>query len=58
MDLRQNVLAINQDRLPLRRAKRDMQDGPLFGNVDLLASEHRIDPRAEPGLFGQLQQQS
>lgn len=55
MDLRHNVLAINQDRLPLRRAKREMQDGPLFGNVDLLASENRIDPRAEPGLFGQLQ---
>ena len=30
---------------------------PASPNVDLLASEHRIDPRAEPGLFGQLQQQ-
>ena len=58
MDLGHNVLAINQDRLPLRRAERNMQDGPLLGNVDLLASEHRIDSRAEPGLFGQLQQQS
>jgi hypothetical protein len=58
MDLRQNVLAINHDRLPLRRAKRDMQDGPLFGNVDLLACEHRINPRAKPGLVGQLQQQA
>jgi hypothetical protein len=35
-----------------------VQNGPLLGSIDLLASEHRIDPRAEPGLFGQLQQQS
>ncbi len=58
MDLGHNVLAIDQDRLPSRRAQRDVQDGPLFGNVDLLAGEHRIDPRAEPGLLGQFQQQS
>ena len=52
-----DVFAVNQDRLPLRRAQRYVQDGPLLGHVDLLAREHRIDPRAQPGLFGELQQQ-
>src|ERR1700758_4980262 len=35
-----------------------MQDGPPLRTVDLLTCEHRIDPRAQPGLFGQLQQQT
>ena len=41
-----------------RRAQRDMQDGALFGHVDLVATEHRVDARAQSDLVGQRQQQA
>ena len=34
-----------------------MQDRPVFGNVDLFALEHRVDPRAQVALLRELQQQ-
>ena len=36
---------------PLRRAERDVEDGPLLGDVDLLPPEHRVDPGARPDSF-------
>ena len=49
--------AVDHDRLALWRAQRDVQHGAIFGCVDLLAAEHRVDPRAQARLFGELQQQ-
>ena len=40
----------------LRRAQGDVQDGAVFRDVDFLAAEHRVDPRAQAGFLGQLQQ--
>jgi hypothetical protein len=34
-----------------------MQDGAIFRHVDFLASKHRVDPGAQPGLFGELEEQ-
>ena len=34
-----------------------MQDGPVLGDVDLLAPEHGVDPRAQAGFLGQLQEE-
>ena len=42
---------------PLRRAQRHVQNGPVFGDVDLLAPEHGVDPLAQAGFLGQLQQE-
>src|SRR5271166_4861119 len=34
-----------------------MQHGPLLGDVDLLSAEHRVDPRAQIRLLGQLKEE-
>ena len=34
-----------------------MQDGAVLGDVDLLAAEHRVDPPAQAGLLGELDEQ-
>jgi hypothetical protein len=57
MDLRHHVLAVHDDRRVPRRPERRVQDGPLFRDVDLLAAEHRIDPRPQPGLLCQPQKE-
>ena len=33
-----------------------MQDGPVFRDVDFLASEHGVDPRLQAGFLRQLQE--
>ena len=55
--LRHHVLSLEFDGLAFGRAQRNVQNGPLFGDVDLLAPEHRIDALAQAGFSGQLQQQ-
>ncbi len=57
MHFRHDVLAIDDDRRSLRRAERDMQHGAVFGDVDLVAAEHRVDARAQPGFVGEFEQQ-
>ena len=57
MNLRHDVLAVDDDGCAFRRAQRHVQDGPIFGDVDLLAAKHRVDPRAQPGLLGELDEQ-
>ncbi len=57
MDLGHHVLAIHDDGLPLGGAQGHVQDGPLFGDVDLLAPEHGIDSGPQAGFLRQLQQQ-
>ncbi len=42
---------------PLRCAEGHVQDGPVFGDVDLLAAEHGVDPLAQTGFLGQLHEQ-
>ena len=34
-----------------------MQNGPVFGNVDFLTSEHGVDPRSQIRFLRQLHQQ-
>ena len=57
MNLRHDILAIHDDGSSFRRAKRDVQGGPIFGGVDLLAPEHGVDPRAQAGLLRQIEKQ-
>ena len=57
VDLRHDVLAVDDDGRAFRRAKGHMQDGAIFRDVDFLAAKHRVDPGAQPGLFGELDEQ-
>ena len=57
MDLRHDVLAVDEDRGVARRAQRHVQHGALLGDVDLLAAEHGVDALAQARLFGELEQQ-
>ena len=36
---------------------RDVQDGAVLGDVDVLAGEHRVDPLPQPRLLGQRDKQ-
>ena len=54
VNLGHDVLAVDYDRRAARRAQRDVQHGAVFGDVDLVAAEHRVDALAQPALLGQL----
>src|SRR5512142_1011418 len=58
VNLANHVHAIEEDLLALWRAQRDMQNRPLFGDVDLVAREHGVDVLAQAGLLRELQEQS
>ena len=55
VNLRHDVLAVDDDGCALRRPQGHVQHGAVFGDVDFLAAEHGVDPRAQPGFLGQLQ---
>ena len=55
---RHHVLAVDDDRLAPGRAQRHVQHRALFGDVDLVAVEHRVDSRAQPDLVGEREQQA
>ncbi len=57
VDLGHHVLAVDDDRCPSRRAQGHVQHGAVLGDVDLLAAEHGVDPRAQAGFLRQLQEQ-
>ena len=57
MDLGHHVLAVDDDGCAFRGAQGHVQDGPLLGDVDLLAPEHGIDPRSQAGFLGQLEEE-
>src|ERR1700734_3413654 len=57
MNRRHDILAVQNDRLTLRRAQRNMQHSPVLRNVDLVPTEHRIDLLAQTRFLGQLDQQ-
>ena len=57
VNLGNDVHAIGEDLLVLWGAQRDMQNGALFGDVDLVAREHGVDVLAQAGLLRKLKQQ-
>ena len=57
MDLRHDVLAVRHERGVSRRAQRHVQHRALFGDVDLVATEHGVDSRAQAGLVRKLNQE-
>ena len=57
MDLGNDVLAVDHDRLAFGSAQGHVQDGAVFGDVDLLAAEHGVDACFQARFLGQLQQQ-
>src|SRR5262249_54251066 len=57
VDLGHDVLAVHDDRRATRSAQGDVQDGPIFGHVDLVAPEHGVDALPEATLRGQSTEQ-
>ena len=57
VNLGHHILAVDHDGRSLRRAQGHVQDRALLGDVDLVAAEHRIDPRTQARFVGQLEQQ-
>src|SRR5262245_46136475 len=54
MHLRHHILTVDHDRRLTRGAKRAVEHGPIFGHIDLVASEHRLDTLVKPGFLRQL----
>jgi hypothetical protein len=52
-----HVRAVDDDRRASRRSQGHVQHGPVLGDVDLLAREHRIDARSQPRFLRELEQQ-
>ena len=57
MNLRHDVLAIDEDHRSPRRAQRYVQHRAILRDIHLLAAKHCVDPPAQPGLLGELDQQ-
>src|SRR5215467_14112411 len=53
MDMRDDVLAIDDNRCPPWRTQGNVQDRAILGDVDLVAAEHRVDARAQTALVSQ-----
>ena len=53
-----DILAIHHDRSASRGAQGHMQHRPLFRDVDLLATEHRIDARAQADRLRQIDEEA
>ena len=47
MDFGHDVHAVDDDRLAFRCSQGDVQDGAIFGDVDLVAAKHGVDPRTQ-----------
>ena len=48
-----DVVAVDVDALALRRPQRDVEHGPVLGDVDVLAAEHGVDAVAQAAVLGQ-----
>ena len=57
VDLGDDVGAVDLDVLAFRRPQRHVEDGPVLGDVDLLAREHRVDAGPQPGPLGEREEQ-
>src|SRR5215471_8452024 len=53
MDMRDDVLAVDDNRCPAWRTQGNVQHSPILGDVDFIAAKHRVDARAETALLGQ-----
>ena len=57
LTLGHDILAIHQDRTIGAITQGDVQDGTVFGDVDLVAAEHSISPLLDLRVAGQIEQQ-
>ena len=57
MDLLDDVLAVDDQRAVLRHPQRHVEDGPVLGDVDVLAAEHRVAPLGDAASAGELDEQ-
>ncbi len=51
------ILAVDNDGLALRRTQGDVQDRPLFGDVDLFSAKHGVDALPQAGFLGKLEEE-
>ena len=57
MDLLDDVDAVDDQRAAARHPQRDVEHGPVLGDVDVLAGEHRIAPFLDAALGGEVAEQ-
>ena len=57
MNLRHDVLAVDQDRRAARCAQRHVEHGAFLRDVDLLAAEHGVDAGAQAAVLGEADEQ-
>ena len=58
MHVRHHVAAVMRDGGVARGPQRHVQHRASFRNIDGFAAEHGVDPRAQAGFIGKLQQQA
>ena len=56
MDLGNDVLAVDNDDRTFWRAESHVQDSSILRDINLLATEHRIDPRPQSAFVRQLKE--
>src|SRR5258708_29340152 len=49
-----DIIPVDYDGCTARRAQRHMKQGRVFGAVDFLAVEHRVDPLPQAGFLREL----
>ena len=57
VDVGDDVLAVDHEVRVAGHAQRDVEDGAVLGDVDVLAAEHRVDAVPEPAPVGQCEQE-
>src|SRR5215475_11324973 len=57
MDMRNDILAIDDNRCPPWRTQGNVQYSPVLADIDFVAPEHRVDARAQTALLGQFNEQ-
>src|SRR6266849_8954833 len=53
-----HVLAVDENRLVAGRPEGHVQHRAVLGDVDLLAAEHGVDALAQPGLLGEVDEET
>src|SRR5262245_1304074 len=54
VDLRHNILAVNNDRCSFWCTQSHVQNSAVFRDVDLLSAKHRVNTRTESRLICEL----
>ena len=57
VDLLDDVDAVDDQRAAARHPQRDVEHGPVLGDVDVLAGEHRFAPFVDAALGGEVAEQ-